>query len=164
FIASIQILAAEFSAGREAKLFKIFPRILKFWPRVAMLCIFVYGVFFLLTVFGFGIAVMIIAGGSSFLVPFLALALLGLQVWMFGRFFINVLFWQQFAVLADADPANALRQSTARPPPPPRRGRGPPGPAGRSPIPWPTPRRCQPRRRGGSGRGSAPRGSRPAGG
>jgi hypothetical protein len=30
---------------------------------------------------------------------------------MFGRFFINVLFWQQFAVLADADPANALRQS-----------------------------------------------------
>jgi hypothetical protein len=76
-----------------------------------MLCIFVYGVFFLLTVFGFGIAVMIIAGGSSFLVPFLALALLGLQVWMFGRFFINVLFWQQFAVLADADPANALRQS-----------------------------------------------------
>jgi hypothetical protein len=111
FIAGIQILAAEFSAGREAKLFKIFPRILKFWPRVAMLCIFVYGVFFLLTVFGFGIAVMIIAGGSSFLVPFLALALLGLQVWMFGRFFINVLFWQQFAVLAHADPANALRQS-----------------------------------------------------
>jgi hypothetical protein len=111
FIAGIQILAAEFSAGREAKLFKIFPRILKFWPRVAMLCIFVYGVFFLLTVFGFGIAVMIIAGGSSLLVPILALALLGLQVWMFGRFFINVLFWQQFAVLADADPANALRQS-----------------------------------------------------
>jgi hypothetical protein len=111
FIAGIQILAAEFSAGREARLFKIFPRILKFWPRVAMLCILVYGVFFLLTVFGFGIAVMIIAGGSSLLVPFLALALLGLQVWMFGRFFIKVLFWQQFAVLADADPANALRQS-----------------------------------------------------
>jgi hypothetical protein len=54
---------------------------------------------------------MIIAGGGSMLVPLLALALLGLQVWMFGRFFINVLFWQQFAVLADADPANALRQS-----------------------------------------------------
>jgi hypothetical protein len=111
FIAGIQILAAEFSAGREAKLFKVLPRILQSWPRVAMLCIFVYGVFFLLTVFGFGIAVMIIAGGSSLLVPFLALALLGLQIWMFGRFFINVLFWQQFAVLADADPANALRQS-----------------------------------------------------
>jgi hypothetical protein len=111
FIAGIQILTAELSAGREARLFKLFPRILRFWPRVAILCIFVYGVFFLLTVFGFGIAIMIIAGESSLFVPFLALALLGLQVWMFGRFFINVLFWQQFAILADADPANALRQS-----------------------------------------------------
>jgi hypothetical protein len=111
FIAGIQILTAELSAGREARLFKLFPRILKFWPRVAIVCLFVYGVFFLLTVFGFGIAIMIIAGESSLFVPFLALALLGLQVWMFGRFFVNVLFWQQFAVLADADPASALRQS-----------------------------------------------------
>jgi hypothetical protein len=111
FIAGIQVLTAELSSGREVRLFRLLPRILKFWPRVATLCIFVYGVFFLLTVFGFGIAIMIIAGGSSLLVPFLALALLALQVWMFGRFFINVLFWQQFAILADADPANALRQS-----------------------------------------------------
>jgi hypothetical protein len=111
FVAGIQMLTAELSAGREAKLFKLFPRILKFWPRVAMLCIFVYGVFFLLTVFAFGIAIMIIAGGTSLLVPFIALALLGLQVWMFGRFFVNVLFWQQFAVLDDAEPASALRQS-----------------------------------------------------
>jgi hypothetical protein len=111
FVAGIQILTAELAAGREARLINLFPRILKFWPRVAILCIFVYGVFFLLTAFAFGIAIMIISGGSSLLVPILALALLGLQVWMFGRFFINVLFWQQFAVLADADPANALRQS-----------------------------------------------------
>ena len=111
FIAGIQVLATELSSGREVRLSRLLPRILKFWPRVATLCIFVYGVFFLLTVFGFGIAIMIIAGGSSLLVPFLALALLALQVWMFGRFFINVLFWQQFAILADADPANALRQS-----------------------------------------------------
>lgn len=111
FIAGIQVLTTELSSGREVRLFRLLPRILKFWPRVATLCIFVYGVFFLLTVFGFGIAIMIIAGGSSLLVPFLALALLALQVWMFGRFFINVLFWQQFAVLADAEPANALRQS-----------------------------------------------------
>ena len=111
FIAGIQVLTAELSSGREVRLSRLLPRILKFWPRVATLCIFVYGVFFLLTVFGFGIAIMIIAGGSSLLVPFVALALLALQVWMFGRFFINVLFWQQFAILADADPANALRQS-----------------------------------------------------
>jgi hypothetical protein len=111
FVAGIQILTAEFSAGREARLIKLFPHILKFWPRVAMLCVFVYGVFFLLTVFAFGIAIMIIAGGSSWLMPFLALALLGLQVWMFGRFFINVLFWQQFAVLENAGVVESLSQS-----------------------------------------------------
>ena len=53
FIAGIQVLATELSSGREVRLFRLFPRILKFWPRVATLCIFVYGVFFLLTVFGF---------------------------------------------------------------------------------------------------------------
>jgi len=111
FVAGIQILTAELSAGREARLFKLFPHILKFWPRVATLCVFVYGVFFLLTVFAFGIAAMIIAGGSSLLVPFLALALLGVQVWMFGRFFINVLFWQQFAVLENAGVVESLSQS-----------------------------------------------------
>jgi hypothetical protein len=111
FVAGIQILTAELSAGREARLFKLLPHILKFWPRVAMLCVFVYGVFFLLTVFAFGIAAMIIAGGSSLLVPFLALALLALQVWMFGRFFINVLFWQQFAVLENASVVESLSQS-----------------------------------------------------
>ena len=111
FVAGIQVLTAELSAGREARLFKLLPHILKFWPRVAMLCVFVYGVFFLLTVFAFGIAAMIIAGGSSLLVPFLALALLGVQVWMFGRFFINVLFWQQFAVLENAGVVESLSQS-----------------------------------------------------
>ena len=41
----------------------------------------------------------------------LALALLGLQVWMFGRFFVNVLFWQQFAVLENAGVIESLRES-----------------------------------------------------
>jgi hypothetical protein len=111
FVAGIQIFTAELSAGREARLFKLLPHILKFWPRVAMLCVFVYGVFFLLTVFAFGIVAMIIAAGSSLLLPLLALVLLGLQVWMFGRFFINVLFWQQFAVLENAGVVESLSQS-----------------------------------------------------
>jgi hypothetical protein len=41
----------------------------------------------------------------------IAMALLILQVWMFGRFFVNVLFWQQFAVLENAGFIEALRQS-----------------------------------------------------
>jgi hypothetical protein len=60
-----------------------------------------------------GIMVMLVAGGSSFAVILLALGFLVIQVWMFGRFFVNVLFWQQFAVLADNDFGTALRQSKA---------------------------------------------------
>jgi hypothetical protein len=71
----------------------------------------VYGVFFLLILFALLIAAMIVAGESSLFVIFLALALLGLQVWMFGRFFINVLFWQQFAVLENAGVVDSLRES-----------------------------------------------------
>jgi hypothetical protein len=111
FIAGIQILTAELAAGRSLKLFSLLQNALKIWPRIAMLCIFVYGVYFLLTAFAFGIAALIIVGASSLLLIFVALGLLVLQVWMFGRFFINVLFWQQFAVLAGADAGNALRQS-----------------------------------------------------
>jgi hypothetical protein len=73
--------------------------------------VFVYGVFFLLIVFALLISAMIVAAGSSLFVIFLALALLFLQVWMFGRFFINVLFWQQFAVLENAGVVDSLRES-----------------------------------------------------
>ena len=54
---------------------------------------------------------MIVAAASSVFVILLALALLGLQVWMFGRFFVNVLFWQQFAVLENAGVIESLRES-----------------------------------------------------
>jgi len=40
-----------------------------------------------------------------------AMALLIVQVWMFGRFFINILFWQQFAVLQNAGFIDSLRES-----------------------------------------------------
>src|SRR5204862_550356 len=39
------------------------------------------------------------------------LTLLAFQVWLFGRFFINVLFWQQFAVLENARALDSLRES-----------------------------------------------------
>ena len=67
--------------------------------------------FFLLIVFGFAIAAIALAGASSLLLVFFALALLVLQVWMFGRFFVNVLFWQQFAVLENAEFIDSLRYS-----------------------------------------------------
>lgn len=111
YVAGIQILTVEIVAGRRPGFFTSLNEAVRFWPRVAALCVFVLCVFILLIVFALLIAAMIIAGGSSLLVIFLALALLVLQVWMFGRFFVNVLFWQQFAVLENAGFIDSLRES-----------------------------------------------------
>jgi len=111
YVAGIQIIATEIAAGRRIGFFTALNEAVRFWPRIAALCIFVYGVFFLLIVFAFLIAAMIGAGASSAFVILLALALLGVQVWMFGRFFVNVLFWQQFAVLENAGFIDSLRES-----------------------------------------------------
>ena len=111
YVAGIQIITTEIAAGRRIGFFTALNEAVRFWPRVAALCIFVYGVFFLLIVFAFLIAAMIVAASSSVFVILLALALLGLQVWMFGRFFVNVLFWQQFAVLENAGVIDSLRES-----------------------------------------------------
>ena len=111
YVAGLQIVTCELAAGRKIGLGAALNRAAKFWPRVAMLCLMVYGVFFLLLVFGFAIALMTLgAAGAPYLV-FPILALLAVQVWLFGRWFINVLFWQQAAVLANATVPEALRQS-----------------------------------------------------
>jgi hypothetical protein len=111
YIAGVQILTAEIARGNRPSLITMLNQAVKFWPRVAALCIFVYGVFFLLTLFGFAIAVMSFVGSSSVLLVLVAMALLILQVWMFGRFFVNVLFWQQFAVIENAGFIDSLRES-----------------------------------------------------
>jgi hypothetical protein len=111
YVAGIQIITTEIAAGRRIGFFVALNDAVRFWPRIAALCIFVYGVFFLLIVFAFLIAAMIVASASSVFVILLALALLGVQVWMFGRFFVNVLFWQQFAVLENAGVIDSLRES-----------------------------------------------------
>ena len=111
YIAGIQILAVEFAGGRRPGLVAALNDAVRFWPRVAALYIFVFGGFFLLMVFGLIIAGIALAGASSILAVLFALALLVLQVWMFGRFFVNVLFWQQFAVLENAGFIDSLRES-----------------------------------------------------
>ena len=111
YIGGIQILTAEIARGQRPGLIVVLNRAVRFWPRIAALCIFVYGVFALLMLFGLVIALIALAGGPSLLLVFFVLALLILQVWMFGRFFVNVLFWQQFAVLENAEFIDALRDS-----------------------------------------------------
>jgi hypothetical protein len=111
YIAGIQILSAEIVRGNRFSLIGVLNEAVRFWPRVAALCVFVYSVFFLLMVFGLAIAAMALAAGSSVLLALVAMGLLILQVWMFGRFFVNVLFWQQFTVLEHAGFIDSLRES-----------------------------------------------------
>jgi hypothetical protein len=111
FIAGIQIVTAEIAAGRKARIFVPIYQVVKFWPRVAMLCILVYGAYFFWTVLPLAIIWMIMSGPLSLLSTFLVLVVLAFQVWIVGRLFVNFLFWQQFAVLAESDAASALRQS-----------------------------------------------------
>ena len=111
YVAGIQILTAEIVRGNRFSLIGVLNEAVRFWPRVAALCIFVYGVFFLLMLFGLAIAFMALAAASSVLLALVAMALLILQVWAFGRFFVNVLFWQQFTVLENAAFIDSLRES-----------------------------------------------------
>jgi len=111
YIAGIQILTAKIVHGQRPSLIPVLNEAVRFWPRIAGLCMFVYGVFFLLMILGLAIAAMALAASASVLLILIAMALLILQVWMFGRFFVNVLFWQQFAVLENAGFIDALRES-----------------------------------------------------
>jgi hypothetical protein len=110
YIAGIQILTAELATGHRTGFFSVLNAAVKYWPRVAGLGLFVYGVFFLLILFALGIAIMVVTSATLFSIV-LALGLLAFQVWLFGRFFINVLFWQQFTVLENANANEALRES-----------------------------------------------------
>ena len=116
FIAGIQIVTAELAAGRRPKVVDLLGEMLKFWPRVAGLALFVFVVFLLLS--GLGLVVLAImveaataASAVAILLILLALGLAAFQIWLFSRFFINVLFWQQFAVLDDCEAMTSLRRS-----------------------------------------------------
>jgi hypothetical protein len=111
YVAGIQILSAELAAGHRRTFLSVLNQAVKYWARVAALCLFVYGIFFLLSVFAIGIAIMVLVGSSSLFAIMVALGLLAFQVWLFSRFFVNVLFWQQFAVLENASAFDALRES-----------------------------------------------------
>jgi GYF domain 2 len=110
YIAGIQILAAELATGNRIGFLSVLNGAVKYWPRVAALCIFVFVVFFLLIVFGFGLLLMAATAHTVFSAV-IVLGLLAIQVGLFARFFIYVLFWQQFAVLDNSTAFDALRKS-----------------------------------------------------
>jgi hypothetical protein len=110
YVAGIQILTTELATGQRISFLSVLNGAVKYWPRIAGLGLFVWGVYFLLFVFAFGIALMVLTS-STLVSVVIALGLLAIQVWLFTRFFINVFFWQQFAVLENQNAVDALRES-----------------------------------------------------
>ena len=113
YIAGVQILTAELAVGRRLQFFDLLNRAVKFWPRLALLCLYVYLAFAFWTLLPMGVIVLIALGGPSVLSFFLVLTVAAVQVWIVGRLFVNFLFWQQCAVLDETDVAGSLRGSKA---------------------------------------------------
>lgn len=111
YIAGIQILTAELALGRRLRFFDLLNSAVKFWPRLAVLCLLVYFAFVFWTLIPMCVIFLIALAGPSSLSFFLVLAIAAIQVWIVSRLFINFLFWQQTAVLDERDVAGALRES-----------------------------------------------------
>ena len=111
YVSGIQILTSDLALGRRVQFFDTLNRALKFWARVAALCLFVYGAFAFWMILPMGVIILIALGGSSVLSFFLALVVAAVQVWVVGRLFVNFLFWQQCAVLDEYDVPASLRES-----------------------------------------------------
>jgi hypothetical protein len=111
YISGIQLLTNEIQAGRRPGFFSVLNEAVRLWPRVALLALFVYGSYLFWTILPVGLILIIALGAPSLGSFFLGLLLLAFQVWIVGRLYVNFMFWQQFAVLAGNDAAEALRNS-----------------------------------------------------
>jgi hypothetical protein len=111
YVAGIQILTRELRRGERITLSELVFQASRFWGRTAVLCLLVYGAFFLLIMFGLAILILVAINPPSLIIVCVALLLLVMQIWMFCRFFVATLFWQQTAVLEDAGITNSLSRS-----------------------------------------------------
>jgi hypothetical protein len=110
FLAGIQFATADLAAGRAIRLGDILRRATNLWPRMVRLAAFVYGAFMFWIALPL-VAVLALAASPSVIGVLLALLALAFQIYMFGRLFINFMFWQQSAALARLEGAEALRDS-----------------------------------------------------
>jgi hypothetical protein len=110
FIGGLQFAAADLTAGRAIRLRDILRRATNFWPRLAKLCVVVYGSYVFWTVLPVFV-IITLASAPSIISFLLALVALAFQVYMAGRLFINFMFWQQSATLGSREGAEALLES-----------------------------------------------------
>ena len=111
FIAAIQIATADLAAARVVKLRDVLQRAVHVWPKVAKLCLIVYGSYFLWSVIPVLAIFSLVAAQPSIVSVLLALGILTLQVYMTARLWVNFLFWQQTSVLETSETLEALRES-----------------------------------------------------
>ena len=112
FIGGLQFATGDLAAGRTIRLGDILQRSINHWPRIARLCLFVYGSYFFWTALPL-LAVATVASAPSLLAILIALIALSLQVYMTGRLFINFMFWQQSCTLGELDGPESLNESKA---------------------------------------------------
>jgi hypothetical protein len=110
FVAALQFATADLVAGRALHLRDLIHRACGIWPRIAKLSVAVYGAYIFWTVVPL-LAILSLAATASIFSILLALLVLGFQVYMAGRLFINFMFWQQASVLEGLDGLEALRES-----------------------------------------------------
>ena len=110
FIAGLQLGTADLTAGRAITLRDLFHRACALWPRLAKLCLAVYGAYIFWTIVPV-LAILSLAAAATIFSLLLALLVLAFQVYMAGRLFINFMFWQQTSVLEGHDGLEALRES-----------------------------------------------------
>ena len=110
FIAGLQFATAEIAAGRRARLRDVIRRAVNFWPRIAQLCLITYSAFAFWTIMPLVVAVGAAVQPTA-IGLLLALLCLAAGVFMFGRLFVNFLFWQQTATLGALPGLDALQES-----------------------------------------------------
>lgn len=111
FLAGVQFATADIAAGLPVSFRDLLRRATNIWPRMARLSLFVYGSFIFWTALPLVAILSISRSEPTLLSLLLALLALAVQVYMFGRLFINFLFWQQSATIGGLEGADALRDS-----------------------------------------------------
>jgi len=111
FLAAIQIATLDVLEGRKVRLPELLRRAANFFPRFAWLSVIVYGSYFFWTAIPVVAILSILAGNPTIPAILLVLLLLGVQVMMVARLFVNFMFWQQSAVVSGYDGTNAIVES-----------------------------------------------------
>jgi hypothetical protein len=111
YIAGIQILTAAFAAGERIGFFATLNEAVKYWPRVAVVWVFVVLCYAFWTLMPIAVILTIALSGVSVVSIFLILLILAIMVWVTSRLFVNFMFWQQFAVLENCGALESLRRS-----------------------------------------------------